>query len=50
MTEAPAQDRGARSRDAILDTATDLMSRHGYAATSISMLSAACGLPVSSIY
>ncbi|MEU6548346.1 TetR/AcrR family transcriptional regulator [Streptomyces sp. NPDC046859] len=50
MTEAPAQDRGARSRDAILDTATDLMSRHGYAATSISMISAACGLPVSSIY
>ena len=26
------------------------MSRHGYAATSISMISAACGLPVSSIY
>ncbi|MEU6808038.1 TetR/AcrR family transcriptional regulator [Streptomyces sp. NPDC046831] len=50
MTEAPAPDRGARSRDAILDTATDLMSRHGYAATSISMISAACGLPVSSIY
>ncbi|MFF8639080.1 TetR/AcrR family transcriptional regulator [Streptomyces pilosus] len=50
MTEAPAQERGARSRDAILDTATDLMSRHGYAATSISMISAACGLPVSSIY
>ncbi|WP_367325168.1 TetR/AcrR family transcriptional regulator [Streptomyces sp. HUAS ZL42] len=50
MTEAPAQDRGARSRDAILDTAGDLMARHGYAATSISMISAACGLPVSSIY
>jgi AcrR family transcriptional regulator len=50
MTEAPALDRGARSRDAILDTAGDLMSRHGYAATSISMISAACGLPVSSIY
>jgi AcrR family transcriptional regulator len=50
MTEAPAQDRGARSRDAILDTAGDLMSRYGYAATSISMISAACGLPVSSIY
>jgi AcrR family transcriptional regulator len=43
-------DRGARSRDAILDTAGDLMARHGYAATSISMISAACGLPVSSIY
>ncbi|MGA5895536.1 TetR/AcrR family transcriptional regulator [Streptomyces venetus] len=50
MTEAPALDRGARSRDAILDTAGDLMARHGYAATSISMISAACGLPVSSIY
>ncbi|MFJ7338147.1 TetR/AcrR family transcriptional regulator [Streptomyces sp. NPDC101110] len=50
MTEAPALDRGARSRDAILDTAGELMSRHGYAATSISMISTACGLPVSSIY
>ncbi|MGW0701157.1 TetR/AcrR family transcriptional regulator [Streptomyces sp. NPDC002867] len=50
MTEAPAQDRGARSRDAILDSAGELMARCGYAATSISMISAACGLPVSSIY
>ncbi|WAZ25656.1 TetR/AcrR family transcriptional regulator [Streptomyces cinnabarinus] len=50
MTEAPARDRGARSRDAILDTAGELMARHGYAATSISMISAACGLPVSSLY
>ncbi|MEV4331249.1 TetR/AcrR family transcriptional regulator [Streptomyces sp. NPDC049597] len=50
MTQAPAHHRGTRSRDAILDSAADLMSRHGYAATSISMVSAACGLPVSSIY
>ncbi|MFD8041849.1 TetR/AcrR family transcriptional regulator [Streptomyces chartreusis] len=50
MTEAPAMDRGARSRDAILDTGGELMSRHGYAATSISMISAASGLPTSSIY
>ncbi|MGW1245895.1 TetR/AcrR family transcriptional regulator [Streptomyces bobili] len=50
MTEAPAQDRGARSRDAILDTAGELMARYGYAATSISMISAACGLPTSSLY
>ncbi|WP_406263039.1 TetR/AcrR family transcriptional regulator [Streptomyces sp. NBC_00191] len=50
MTEAPAHDRGIRSRDAILDTATELMSLHGYAATSISMISAACNLPASSIY
>ncbi|MGP3999403.1 TetR/AcrR family transcriptional regulator [Streptomyces sp. 8N706] len=50
MTEAPAPHRGVRSRDAILGTATELMSRHGYAATSISMISAACGLPASSIY
>jgi AcrR family transcriptional regulator len=50
MTEAPGHDRGMRSRDAILDTATELMSRHGYAASSISMISAACGLPASSIY
>jgi AcrR family transcriptional regulator len=39
-----------RSHDAILDTATELMSQHGYAATSISMISAACGLPASSLY
>ncbi|MFE9773367.1 TetR/AcrR family transcriptional regulator [Streptomyces sp. NPDC005931] len=50
MTQAPAQDRGTRSRDAILDSAGELMSRRGYAATSISMISTACGLPVSSIY
>ncbi|MBL1110474.1 TetR/AcrR family transcriptional regulator [Streptomyces sp. 5-8] len=50
MTQAPAQDRGARSRDAILDTAGALMARYGYAATSISMISAECGLPASSIY
>ncbi|WP_405810767.1 TetR/AcrR family transcriptional regulator [Streptomyces sp. NBC_00210] len=50
MTEAPAHDRGMRSRDLILDTATELMSLHGYAATSISMISAACNLPASSIY
>ncbi|GGW42540.1 TetR family transcriptional regulator [Streptomyces lucensis JCM 4490] len=50
MTEAPAQDRGARSRDAIVDTAGALMSRYGYAATSISMISSECGLPASSIY
>jgi hypothetical protein len=34
MTDAPVQDRGAQSRDAILDTAGELMARHGYAATS----------------
>ncbi|WP_328392806.1 TetR/AcrR family transcriptional regulator [Streptomyces sp. NBC_00390] len=50
MTEASARDRGTRSHDAILDTATELMSQHGYAATSISMISAACGLPASSLY
>lgn len=50
MTDAPVQDRGAQSRDAILDTAGELMARHGYAATSISMISTACGLPVSSLY
>ncbi|HET6353550.1 helix-turn-helix domain-containing protein [Streptomyces sp.] len=50
MTEASARDRGMRSHDAILDTATELISQHGYAATSISMISAACGLPASSIY
>ncbi|MFF4350386.1 TetR/AcrR family transcriptional regulator [Streptomyces sp. NPDC001530] len=50
MREASAPDRGVRSRDAILDTATELMSLRGYAATSISMVSAACGLPASSIY
>src|SRR3954469_7343163 len=48
MTEARI--REVSSRDAILDAATDLISRLGYAAASISKISAACGLPASSIY
>src|SRR4051812_3945309 len=48
MTEARI--REVSSRDAILDAATDLISRLGYAAASISKISTACGLPASSIY
>src|SRR4051795_12847407 len=48
MTEA--RTREVSSRDAILDAATDLISRLGDAAASISKISTACGLPASSIY
>jgi len=48
MTEA--RTRELSSRDAILDAATELISRLGYAAASISKISTACGLPASSIY
>jgi AcrR family transcriptional regulator len=45
-----ARTRELSSRDAILDAATDLICRLGYAAASISRISTACGLPASSIY
>src|SRR4051812_15936614 len=44
------QQLGERSRREILDAASELLARQGYAGTSISQLSKACGLPVSSIY
>jgi AcrR family transcriptional regulator len=43
-------EQGSRSRERILDAASRLMAGRGYAATSISEISAACGLPASSIY
>jgi AcrR family transcriptional regulator len=43
-------DQGARSREEILDAAERLMGTRGYAATSISLLAKASGLPPSSIY
>ena len=42
--------RGERSREAILDAALELMTQRGYAATSISQICAASGLPPSSLY
>lgn len=44
------QSRGVRSKEEILDAAERLMGARGYAATSISALAAASGLPPSSIY
>ena len=44
------QRQGASSREAILDAAERLMATSGYAATSISDIRKACGLPASSIY
>ncbi len=44
------QAQGARSREEILDAAEQLMGARGYAASSISALSKASGLPASSIY
>jgi AcrR family transcriptional regulator len=42
--------QGERSRQAILDAAAKLMATRSYAATSISAIGKACGLPASSIY
>ncbi|HTI75592.1 MAG TPA: TetR/AcrR family transcriptional regulator [Mycobacterium sp.] len=42
--------QGEQSRELILDATERLMATHGYAATSISDIRKACGLPPSSIY
>jgi AcrR family transcriptional regulator len=44
------QQQGAQSREVILDATERLMGTRGYAATSISDIRKACGLPASSIY
>jgi AcrR family transcriptional regulator len=44
------QEQGEQSRELILDATERLMATKGYAATSISDLRKACGLPASSIY
>jgi AcrR family transcriptional regulator len=44
------QQQGAVSRELILDATERLMATQGYAATSISDIRNACGLPASSIY
>jgi AcrR family transcriptional regulator len=49
-TPTKKQLQGAQSREQILDATEKLMSSRGYAATSISDIRKACGLPASSIY
>jgi AcrR family transcriptional regulator len=52
-TDAPPtkkQQQGEQSRELILDATERLMATRGYAATSISDIRKACGLPPSSIY
>jgi AcrR family transcriptional regulator len=44
------QQQGEQSRELILDAAERLMATRGYAATAISEVRKACGLPASSIY
>ncbi|MEV5361129.1 helix-turn-helix domain-containing protein, partial [Micrococcus luteus] len=44
------QQQGENSRELILDATERLMATKGYAATSISDIRRACGLPASSIY
>src|SRR5215212_8700604 len=44
------QQQGVASRELILDATERLMATKGYAATSISDIRNACGLPPSSIY
>ncbi|MBY0289495.1 MAG: TetR/AcrR family transcriptional regulator [Mycobacteriaceae bacterium] len=53
LTERPPtkkQQQGEQSREQILDATEKLMASRGYAATSISDIRKACGLPASSIY
>lgn len=52
LTECPTkkQQQGEQSRALILDATERLMATRGYAATSISDIRKACGLPPSSIY
>lgn len=52
MTVHPTkkQQQGENSRELILDATEKLMATRGYAATSISDIRKACGLPPSSIY
>jgi AcrR family transcriptional regulator len=51
-TEQPdrVRQRGEQSRDRILDAAEALMAEHGFAATSVSAICRASGLPASSLY
>ena len=49
-TQRRQQARADVSREQILGVAMGLFAKHGYAGTSISQLSEACGLPVGSIY
>jgi AcrR family transcriptional regulator len=44
------REQGARTRDRVLEVATDLMARHGYSGTSISAISKASGVMPASIY
>jgi len=50
MSPTQRQRQGANSREVILDACEQLMSERGYAATSISDIRTATGLPASSIY
>jgi len=50
MTLTKKQIQGQASRELILDATEKLMATSGYAATSISHIRKACGLPPSSIY
>jgi AcrR family transcriptional regulator len=44
------REQGARTRDRVLEVATDLMAHHGYSGTSISAISKASGVMPASIY
>lgn len=50
QTRSARKLQGDNSRELILDSTERLMSSRGYAATSISDIRTACGLPASSIY
>jgi AcrR family transcriptional regulator len=50
ISSTKKQQQGEQSRELILDATERLMATRGYAATSISDIRKACGLPPSSIY
>jgi AcrR family transcriptional regulator len=50
VSRTKRQQQGESSRELILDATERLMATRGYAATSISDIRSACGLPASSIY
>jgi AcrR family transcriptional regulator len=50
QTEVKPNRRGTRSREAVLDSAEQLMAEQGYDAASVAALSEGAGIPVSSIY
>ena len=50
QTRSPRREQSERTRDRVLQVATDLMARRGYSGTTISAISRASGVMPASIY